>query len=413
MIHVAPGSVRGGLRAPASKSHLQRLILAATLADGESRIQDPGSSADGQACLAVARALGAEVQEELRTLRIRGGLEARTRTLDCGESGFCLRAAASLAALSGQDFTLTGQGSLAVRPMDMVLEPLRQLGVRCGTREGRAPITVQGPLAGGKAVVDGSSSSQILSGLLLALPRAAGDSEITVRGLRSAPYVRMTLDVLAAFGVQVDADPALTRFRMRGGQTYQPVDLAVEGDWSGAAFLLVAGAVAGDVTVSGLARASAQADRAILEALAAAGAGLRWEGSDLRVSRAPLRAFQFDATDCPDLFPPLAALACSAQGTSRIAGVARLSHKESDRGAALVSELTALGASIRIREGVLEITGGPLVGGTVDPHNDHRMAMACAVAGLNSRYGVKMEGEACVAKSYPDFFQALDSLRGK
>ena len=250
MIHVAPGSVRGGLRAPASKSHLQRLILAATLADGESRIHDPGSSADGQACLAVARALGAEVQEEARTLRIRGGLEARTRTLDCGESGFCLRAAASLAALSGQDFTLTGQGSLALRPMDMVLEPLRQLGVRCGTREGRATITVQGPLAGGKAVVDGSSSSQFLSGLLLALPRAAGDSEITVRGLRSAPYVRMTLDVLAAFGVQVDADPALTRFRMRGGQTYQPVDLAVEGDWSGAAFLLVAGAVACEADAS-------------------------------------------------------------------------------------------------------------------------------------------------------------------
>jgi 3-phosphoshikimate 1-carboxyvinyltransferase len=415
MIHIAPGTVRGRLRAPASKSHLQRVILAASLCGGESLIRNPGLSADGRACLGVVRALGAQVAEEGPLLRIRGGLEPRSLTLDCGESGFCLRASAAVAALGSQRFTLTGQGSLAVRPMDMVLEPLRQLGVRCEARDGRAPITVQGPLAGGRAQVDGSASSQFLSGLLLALPRAGGDTELAVAGLRSGPYVRMTLDVLAAFGVQVDAQADFSRFRIRGGQTYRAADLAVEGDWSGAAFLLVAGAVAGEVTVAGLERGSAQADRAVLEALAAAGAGISWDGSDLRVSGGgpgALTAFEFDATDCPDLFPPLAALACSARGTSRIAGAARLSHKESDRGAALVSELSALGADLRVRDGVMEITGGPLAGGTVDPHNDHRMAMACAVAGLNARDGVTMAGEACVAKSYPGFFQALASLRG-
>ena len=415
MIHISPGAVHGRLRAPASKSHLQRVLLAASLADGESRILDPGGSADGQACLGVIRALGSRVASEGNLLRITGALEPRSRTLHCGESGFCLRAAAAVAALDGQSYTLAGEGSLATRPMDMVLDPLRQLGALCETRGGFAPITVRGPLRGGLARVDGSASSQFLSGLLLALPRAGADSELEVAGLRSGQYVRMTLEVVAAFGGRVEElEPRadLRRFRIPGGQSYRPVELAVEGDWSGAAFLLVAGAVAGEVTVDGLDPASAQADRAVLEALAAAGADLSWEGTGLRVRRAGLRAFDFDATDCPDLFPPLAALACSARGTSRIRGVARLSHKESDRGAALVSELSAMGASLQVRDGSLEITGGPLAGGEVDPHNDHRMAMACAVAALNSRYGVNMEGEACVAKSYPDFFQALESLRG-
>lgn len=412
MIHIAPGPIAGRLRAPASKSHLQRLILAASLSEGESRIHDPGHSADGAACLGVIRAMGAQVAQEGNLLRIRGGGAVRSRILHCGESGFCLRAAAAVAALGAVSFTLMGDGSLATRPMAMVLDPLRQLGASCEARDGRAPLAVRGPLTGGRALVDGSASSQSLSGLLLALPRAGGDSELAVLGLRSGPYVRMTLDVLAGFGVAVEHEPDYRAFHIRGGQTYHPVDLAVEGDWSGAAFLLVAGALAGEVVVDGLDPASAQADRAILEALAAAGARIEWQGPALRVATDDLRAFAFDATDCPDLFPPLAALACHAKGTSRIKGVARLGHKESDRGTALVSELSALGARLRVRDGSLEITGGPLAGGTVDPHNDHRMAMACAVAGLKSGYGVNMEGEACVAKSYPDFFHALASIRG-
>ncbi len=413
MIHVAPGAVAGRLRAPASKSHLQRLVLAAALGPGESVLHNPGHSADGQACLQVVRALGAQVREEPDRLRIRGGGAPRSRVLPCGESGFCLRAAAAVAALGEGEFTLMGEGSLATRPVDMILEPLRQLGVRCDTRGGLPPVTVQGPLQGGRAQVDGRASSQFLSGLLLALPRAAGDTELEVRGLRSGPYVRMTLDVVAAFGAQVEADPDRTWFRVRGGQAYAPVDLAVEGDWSGAAFLLVAGAAAGEVVVEGLDPGSAQADRAVLQALADAGAWVAWDGAALRVRRGNLRAFEFDATDCPDLFPPLAVLACHARGTSRIAGVARLGHKESDRGTALVSELSALGVDIRVRDGVMEVTGGPVRGGTVDPHNDHRMAMACAVAALRSEHGVTMAGEGCVAKSYPDFFQALESLRAR
>jgi 3-phosphoshikimate 1-carboxyvinyltransferase len=411
MIHILPGPARGRLRAPASKSHLQRLILAASLAPGESRILEAGHAADGQACLSVVQGLGARVAREGETLRITGGERAQGGVLDCGESGFCLRAAAAVAALGG-DFTLVGHGSLATRPMDMVLEPLRQLGVACATREGLPPVTVRGPLRGGPARVDGRQSSQFLSGLLLALPRAEGDSEVRVEGLRSAPYVRMTLEVLEAFGAKVEVDEGLTLFRVRGGQSYRPVEVAVEGDWSGAAFLLVAGAVAGDVVVEGLNARSSQADRAVLEALAAAGADVAWEGGSLRARQSRLRGFCFDATDCPDLFPPLAALACHGEGESRIRGVGRLRQKESDRASALVSELSALGARLRVEGDELWITGGALRGGVIDPHNDHRMAMGCAVAALNSRDGVKMDGEGCVAKSYPDFFEALSTLQG-
>ncbi|BDU73329.1 3-phosphoshikimate 1-carboxyvinyltransferase [Mesoterricola silvestris] len=412
MIQVPPGSVAGRLRAPASKSHLQRLLLAASLAPGTSLIRQPGSSADGVACLGVIRDLGAGVKVAGDVLEIRGGGRAGTGSLDCGESGFCLRAAAAVAALQDLPVTLSGHGSLLTRPMEMVLDPLRQLGVACSTREGLPPITVRGPLKGGQARVDGRASSQFLSGLLLALPRAPGDSRVEVEGLRSGPYIRMTLDVLEAFGVSVEASPALDLFRVPGGQTYRPVDVAVEGDWSGAAFLLVAGAVAGDVAVEGLNPASAQADRAILRALEEAGAAPAWEGGTLRQRRADLRGFTFDATDCPDLFPPLAALACHAGGLTRLKGASRLKAKESDRATALVKELSAMGARLRVEGDWMEIEGGPLEGGAIDPHNDHRMAMACAVAGLRSARGAAMEGEACVDKSYPGFFNDLASLRG-
>jgi len=217
----------------------------------------------------VIRDLGAQVWEEGASLVILGGGRPRSGHLDCGESGFCLRAAAAVAALEDRPMTLAGRGSLLTRPMDMLLEPLRQLGVACATQGGLPPLELTGPLQGGRATVDGRASSQFLSGLLLALPRAPLDSVLEVEGLRSAPYIRMTLDVLEAFGVRVEASAALDRFAIPGRQVYRPVDLGVEGDWSGAAFLLVAGAVAGEVAVAGLNPASAQADRAVLEALAA------------------------------------------------------------------------------------------------------------------------------------------------
>lgn len=416
MIRVAPGGLRGCLRAPASKSHAQRLLLAAALAPGESLIRGLGRSGDVRACLGVLRALGAEVEEADEAgdqVRVRGGLPVGTGPLDCGESGFCLRACAALAALGGGPWTLLGRGTLAGRSTEMVLAPLRALGARAEAPDGRPPLTVQGPLEGGRAVVDGAASSQALSGLLLALPAARKDSVLEVRGLRSAPYVRMTLEVASAFGLRVEASSALDAFRIPGGQVPRAGVHDVEGDWSGAAFLLVAGALAGELRLEGLRPDSPQADRAILEALRAAGAAPVWEAGALRVAEAPLHAFSFDATDCPDLFPPLAALACHARGTSRIAGAGRLRGKESDRAATLLSELGALGARLARKGDVLEVTGGPLAGGSVRSHGDHRIAMACAVAALRARAEVEIADAGCVAKSYPAFFDDLAQLKGE
>jgi len=413
MIQIAPGPVSGRLRAPASKSHAQRVLIAAALAEGTSRILNPGQSADVRACLSVIQALGAQVEDRGAELLIRGGGQPSSDVLDCGESGFCLRSTSAVAALYDRRLTLQGHGSLATRPVDMVVDALRQFGVLVETRGGCPPVIIQGPLRGGRAVVDGSSSSQFLSGLLLALPRAQGDSELEVKNLRSGPYVQMTLDVLKAFGLRAEATSDLSAFRIPGRQAYRAALVDVEGDWSGAAFPLVAGAIAGEVAVEGLLPHSAQADRAILEALEAAGATPVWGGGILHIRETPLKAFDFDATDCPDLFPPLAALACHCAGTTRILGVERLKHKESDRATALLKELGALGGKLEVQGNTMLITGASLAGGTVDSHNDHRIAMAGAVAALRSKSGVVIEGEGCVAKSYPEFFEDLAVLQGR
>nr|WP_320131776.1 3-phosphoshikimate 1-carboxyvinyltransferase [uncultured Holophaga sp.] len=414
MIQIQPGPVKGSLRAPASKSHAQRVLLLSALAQGTTRIQDPGDSGDVRACLNVVRALGARVEVEGTEVRVTGGGRPTGEVLDCGESGTCLRSAAAVAALFEGPLSLAGHGSLATRPMGMIVEALQQLGVQVETQGGCPPVTIRGPLKGGQAQIDGSLSSQLLTGLLLALPLAVGNSVLTVKNLKSGPYVRMTLDVLRSFGLRVEAADDLSRFVIPGGQTCTGVDVEVEGDWSGAAFPLVAGAIAGEVTLSGLLPDSSQADRVILDALAAAGAHSEWiSPRTVRVLQTPLKAFDFDATDCPDLFPPLAVLACHCAGTSVFRGAERLRHKESDRATALVEELGALGGQVRVEGDLMRITGGPLHGGMVDSRNDHRIAMAGAIAALHASAPVGIQGPGCVAKSYPAFFEHLAVLQGR
>jgi 3-phosphoshikimate 1-carboxyvinyltransferase len=320
---------------------------------------------------------------------------------------------APIAALSGKECVLLGEGSLCSRPIGMVEAPLRELGASISTERGLPPIRVKGPLQGGEVEVDGASSSQFLTGLLMALPLCRKDSVIRVAGLKSRPYVRMTLSLLTEFGIAVRHSPGLDRFEIAGSQSYQPTDYFVEGDWSGASFLLVAGAIAGSVSVGGLDEDSLQADRAILDALRAAGASVEIGNGVVTVGKGKLRGFEFDATDCPDLFPPLAALACSCKGENSIRGASRLSGKESDRGAALAQELSKMGADIRLEGDCLKIRGGKLRGGKADSHNDHRIAMACAVAALDSENGVEIKNDKCVSKSYPGFFGDLEKLRVK
>lgn len=410
---VQPGCVSGSIEAPPSKSMMQRAVLAAALAEGESEILNPSFCDDALAALAVAETLGATVRKTNESVMISGGRgPAGPAILDCGESGLCLRMTSALAATFDVPLELTGRGSLIERPIGMIEAPLRTLGASCESTSGRLPVKITGPIRGGSVNVDGSVSSQFVSGLLMALPRCRRDSTVHVSGLKSAPYVAMTLCVLDAFGVSVRPSSDFSRFDIMGMQKFMPARYSVEGDWSGASFLLVAGAIGGDVEVSNLDLESEQADRAIMEALSLAGARTARGNGSVRVKSTSLISFDFDASECPDLFPPLVALASFASGTSVISGVERLKHKESDRAAALICEFTRLGVSIRQEGNSLLVEGvSVLPGGTVDSHNDHRIAMACAIAALRAEGDVCIQGEECVTKSFPDFFDKLESIR--
>jgi 3-phosphoshikimate 1-carboxyvinyltransferase len=260
--------------------------------------------------------------------------------------------------------------------------------------------------------VDASSSSQFLTGLLMALPLAARDSVLDVPRLVSSGYIDLTMETMRAFGVEVERCGDYSRFEIRGGQRYRPTDFEVEGDWSGGAFLLVAGAIAAkdELVVEGLPASSAQPDRAVIEALKSAGARLSQKDNSVAVSRAPLRPFDFDATGCPDLFPPLVALAAATEGVSTLRGAGRLRNKESDRAVSLAQGFSSLGVRVEVEGELMHVWGGAIRGGAVDAHNDHRIAMAAAVAALASSGGVEIEGAECVRKSWPEFFEDLGSI---
>lgn len=408
---IKPSTIKGTVRAPASKSMMQRAIAAALLAETPTKILNPTYSNDAKAALRVVEALGARVRMDENEILIKGGLNPTGEILNCGEAGLSIRMFSPIAALRHERLTLTGEGSLLSRPVSMIEEPLKQLGVEVSSTDGCPPLTVKGPLQGGEAVVDGSVSSQLLTGLLMALPKAPKDSRLTVIDLKSTPYIDMTLTLLRAFGVEVEHSNYQSFF-IKGNQTYNRGEYRVEGDWSGASFLLTAGALGGSVTMTGLDTSSPQADRRIIEALKAAGARVKMTGDSVEVSEKDLKAFDFDATHCPDLFPPLVALACNCKGTTVLTGVERLIHKESNRAMVLEKEFSSLGAVIRIEGNRMEIEGTRLKGGTIDAHNDHRIAMAGAAAAINAEQDVTIRGYECVAKSYPDFFEDFSKIGG-
>lgn len=408
-MRVEPGRVRGRLTAPASKSVSIRALVAAALAEGRSRILGLSDCADAQAAIGALRGLGASFTEDGGAVLVASG-GAREPSLRCGESGLCLRMLPPIAALGEGETTLEAEGSLQKRPVGDLERPLKALGAECSTAEGFPPVRVRGPLRGGEASLDGAFTSQVLTGLLFALPLCRQDSLLHVTGLASGAYIEMTLEVLAAFGVKIEVDAGRTEFRIAGGQRYVAREYAVEGDWSGAAFPLVAGAIAGEVEVEGLRLKSTQADERILGVLRACGA-LVDVGKRVRVRGAGLRAFHFDVSPAPDLLPSLATLACFCEGTTELSGIGRTRQKESDRVAAVIDALGGLGAQLRTEGDRLLVTGGELSGGSVSAHGDHRIAMAAGVAALRASGPVEIEGAECVAKSYPAFFADLRSLQ--
>ena len=411
--------INGKINAPSSKSYMQRAIVAALLTEGESKILNPSFCDDSLVSIEAAKVLGAEINEDNNSLIINGGLKngLPSRTINCGEAGLAIRMFAPLASLCTEKIYFTGMESLAKRPIDMIEKPLKDLGVICNTNGGFIPLEIKGPLKGGNILVDGSVSSQFLTGLLLALPYADYDSVIEVRDLKSSPYIDMTLEVIKKFGVEIKKDGNnYEKFRIKRNQKYKPTEILIEGDWSGASFILVAGAVGGSVEVSFLNTDSNQGDRKIIEILELAGADVFCDSNSnsVTVKKKELNPFEFDATDCPDLFPPIVSLAANCIGVSVIKGISRLAHKESDRALVLKKEFGKIGVKIVLdrEKDTMTIYGGSIRGGKVFSYNDHRIAMAGAIAGINAINSIVIQNSECIAKSYNKFYDDFKKIGG-
>jgi 3-phosphoshikimate 1-carboxyvinyltransferase len=403
---VEPSFVNGYIKAPPSKSMTQRAVAAAMLADGQSLILNPSYCDDSLAAMSIAVSLGARVEPEADKMKITGAGELKEKKLNCGESGLAIRMFSPVAALNDEEIIMTGAGSLKKRPMQMICDALNQLGVNCRSTNGFLPLTIKGPLKGGYCEIDGSISSQLLTGLLMSLPLADDDSIIRVNNLKSKPYIDMTIGLLRDFGVKI-SNENYELFKVPGQQKYHAGNYEVESDWSGGSFLLVAGAINGNLKVSGLRTGSFQSDKAILKALESAGANMKISDDQIEVSKSALKAFEFDATESPDLFPPLVALASYCEGVTKLKGAARLLHKESNRAAALLEEFRRMNINVELKDDNLLVTGGQVIGARVNSHDDHRIAMAAAVAALGASGTVFIKDSHCVAKSYPGFFNDL------
>jgi 3-phosphoshikimate 1-carboxyvinyltransferase len=429
---VYPNTLRGEQVAPASKSSMQRACAAALLHPGTTSILNPGHSNDDLAALDVIRKLGADVtiedalNENINTASIMvhsDGVKPIGTSMNCGESGLGIRMFTPIAALSDQTITIEGKGSLLKRPMHFFDTIFPKLGIDIQSQSGYLPIKIKGPLKPANIEVDGSLSSQFLTGLLMAYAATnQTNSVIEVKDLKSKPYIDLTLSVLNAFGWKVQHQEYKRFEFLAHPPLAKHIDYTVEGDWSGAAFLLVAGAIAGPISVKGLQLVSTQADKAVMQALKATGASIDIQDHTIQIGPAKdpagnfilLNAFEFDATDCPDLFPPLVALAAVCDGVTVLHGVSRLAHKESDRGLTLQTEFAKLGIQIELDQDRMLVHGGTgIKAAEVFSQHDHRIAMACGVAALCSDGPITITDAEAVNKSYTDFFKHLQHLGAK
>ncbi len=412
-VTVERSEIHGRIAAPSSKSLTHRAVICSALAQGRSQLEYPLSADDTEATLRVIQALGVGVEKLKGSWIIEGGdLNPPTEALDCGESGTTLRLMTAVCALVEGPSVLKGGPSLSGRPVEPLLDALRQLGIECGSRGGNPPVKVHGKggFEGGEVSIRGDISSQFVSALLLIAPFAREQLRVKVTTrLESAPYVGMTLDAMKAFGVQAEAPEGYTEITVKR-QAYRPTTFAVEGDWSSGAYILAAGALAGKVSVENLHPESRQADAAIAEILGEMGIEPQFRGQGLSVESRELRGIDWDLTDSPDLFPVVAALCSAANGESSLRGLKRLRLKESDRIASMVEGLSRMGVKTESSDETMTIHGGAPEGAVIDPHDDHRIAMAFGVLGLAARGVTTIKDAGCVSKSYPDFWEDLEAI---
>ena len=389
------GFLEARLSLPLSKSMSNRALIINALTPGAGELEHVAACDDTDA---MRRALSSPEAKEINV----------------GAAGTTMRfLTAYFAACEGREVTLDGSERMRQRPIGVLVDALRALGadIEYAGEQGFPPLHIRGrKLKGGELSLDSTVSSQFISALLMVAPTMSGGLKLSLKGETvSRPYILMTLRMMEDAGIESDftADTVTV-----APQTYRPFATEVEGDWSAAAMLLVAGAVAGEVTVRNVRMLSQQADTAVCNALVRAGAAVINDADSVTACARDLRAFEFDATNCPDLFPALAALAASAEGVSVIRGTSRLEYKECNRAEAIREEYGRLGIEVDTSEpDTMRIRGGRIRGGTVSSHGDHRMAMSLAVAALRSEAPITIEGSECVAKSYPGFFEDLQQIR--
>ena len=404
--------VKASFSIPASKSHSQRVLACSLINKEKTIIFGLGNSDDEQGLFQLISEMGAKI-ERIDGKIIIEGVELNNQTelnLNFGESGLAARMMTPILANANGPINLNGQGSLLNRPMNQFDEVFKRLGVDFASHSGRLPYRIHGPLKPQNIQIDGALSSQYITGLILgyvASPLLRTEI-IEVLNPTSIPYIELTLEVLRNFGVELEFKD--NKIQFAGPYKFKETEISIEGDWSSASFFMVAGAILGDINIRGLNLNSKQADRKVLEALKDFGADLLLENG-VRIIKNQSKAFDFDATHCPDLFPPLAVLASFANGESRIKGVSRLIYKESNRAVTIQSELTKMGAKISIVGDEMLIQGIENVNSAeINPHGDHRIAMSCAIMALKADKPTTIQDSEVVNKSFPDFYNFLGKL---
>jgi 3-phosphoshikimate 1-carboxyvinyltransferase len=415
-IETKPIRPSGTIQVPGSKSYTHRTLIAAALSNGQCRVVDPLRSEDTLLTLGALKQMGIDAQDHVHYIDINGNdgcFEPSKQPIEFQNSGTSMRLFGGLVALGTGDYTLTGSPRMCERPMQPLLDSLNQIGVtaRCRDNNGCPPVTITGgQSAGGRTSIDCSVSSQFLSALLLIAPRLKRGLTIeVVKGPVSKPYIDMTVDIMNAFGIQLEQN-GHTRFEVPGGQPYQAGSHQVEPDASQAGYFWAAAAITGSsIKVAGVTKASRQGDIGLADLLAQMGCRVDYQTDGVVVSGGTLNAVDVDMGNMPDVVPTLAVTAAFAQGTTVIRNVAHLRAKECDRLAAVTQELAKMGIETRATENELHVRGGKPRGATIETYDDHRIAMSFALAGLTVP-GVRITNPGCVAKSFPNYWDVLKQL---
>jgi 3-phosphoshikimate 1-carboxyvinyltransferase len=415
-VKITPGKLNGEVFIPSSKSICHRALISAGLSKGISNVDNITRSQDINATTNILKALGIEINYNgtCATVNGTGSIKLLNTELDCHESGSTLRFFIPVVLTSSNKATFIGRGKLVERPLDPYYEIFKNQNIEYSNDNGKLPLTINGSLKPGNYYLKGNVSSQFISGLLFALPMLNGDSHIILTSeLESRPYVDLTIDVLKKFSIKVETISDDEYF-IRGNQNFKNIDYTVEGDFSQAAFWLVAGALNGSIACKGININSIQGDRVIIDLLKAMGGKITLIDNEIFVEASETHAIDIDASQCPDLVPILAVLAALSKGTTKIFNAARVRLKECDRLEAITKELRKIGANIiELPEGLLIEGKEMLDGGVVNSWNDHRIVMALAVAALRCKNPVIINDSNAINKSYPDFFNDFVELGGE